>query len=231
MANGKFVTYYRVSTQKQGQSGLGIEAQRNLVQAYLNGGEWAVLGEYTEVETGKGADALTKRPKLAEALALCKKQGATLVIAKLDRLARNVHFISGLLETGVDFVAADMPQANKVMIQMHAVMSEWERDQISARTKAALAAAKDRGVRLGTAGAANLKPKLEERQQQADTFAEKLRGVLEGMQSRGLTRREMVEELNALGVRTSTGGTWHLTQLQRTLGRLAECAHKPSLSL
>ncbi|WP_149135635.1 recombinase family protein [Cupriavidus campinensis] len=220
MANGKFVTYYRVSTQKQGQSGLGIEAQRNLVQAYLNGGAWEVLGEYTEVETGKGADALTKRPKLAEALALCKKQGATLVIAKLDRLARNVHFISGLLETGVDFVAADMPQANKVMIQMHAVMSEWERDQISARTKAALAAAKARGVRLGTAGAANLKPKIEERQQQADAFAEKLRGVLGGMQTRGLTRRAMVDELNALGIRTATGGAWHLTQLQRTLGRL-----------
>lgn len=224
MAVGKFVTYYRVSTHKQGQSGLGIEAQHKLVQSYLSGGDWQVLAEYTEVETGKGADALAKRPKLAEALALCKKHGATLVIAKLDRLARNVHFIAGLLETGVDFVAADMPQANKVMIQMHAVMSEWERDQISARTKAALAAAKERGVKLGTAGAANLKPKTEERQLQADAFAQKLRGVLVGMQARGLSRRAMVDELNALGIRTSTGGTWHLTQLQRTLKRLAERA-------
>ncbi|WP_240479877.1 recombinase family protein [Ralstonia mannitolilytica] len=158
---------------------------------------------------------------MAEALALCKKHGATLVIAKLDRLARNVHFISGLLESGVDFVAADMPQANKVMIQMHAVMSEWERDQISARTKAALAAAKGRGVKLGVAGPANLKPNVEERQQQADAFAEKLRGVLDGMRARGLTRRAMVDELNGLGIKSATGGAWHLTQLQRTLARLA----------
>ncbi|APF86792.1 recombinase family protein [Ralstonia solanacearum] len=221
MANGKFVTYYRVSTQKQGQSGLGIEAQQQLVQAYLNGGDWTVLAEFTEVETGKGADALAKRPKLAEALLVCKKHGATLVIAKLDRLARNVHFISGLLETGVDFVAADMPHANKVMIQMHAVMSEWERDQISARTKAALAAAKGRGVKLGVAGPANLKQNVEERQQQADAFAEKLRGVLDGMRARGLTRRAMVDELNGLGIKSATGGAWHLTQLQRTLARLA----------
>lgn len=228
MAQGKFVTYYRVSTQKQGQSGLGIEAQRKLVEAYLNGGAWEVLGEFVEIETGKGADALVKRPKLAEALAMCKKEGATLVIAKLDRLARNVHFVSGLLETGVDFVAADMPQANKVMIQMHAVMSEWERDQISVRTKAALAAAKERGVKLGQAGAANLRPKLEERRMQADAFAEKLRGVLEGMQTRGLTRRAMVDEMNALGIRTRTGGVWHLTQLQRTLERLGATSEKPA---
>ena len=107
--------------------------------------EAQLIGEFVEVETGKGANALEKRPKLRNALDTCRKHGATLIIAKLDRLARNVHFVSGLLETGCDFVAADMPHANKVMIQMHAVMSEWERDQISSRTKAALAAAKARG--------------------------------------------------------------------------------------
>lgn len=151
MAQGKFVAYYRVSTARQGASGLGLDAQREAVARYLNGGEWELVGEFTETETGKGADALAKRPQLRAALELCKRRGATLIIAKLDRLARNVHFVSGLLETGCDFVAADMPQANKVMIQMHAVMAEWERDQISKRTKDALAAAKARGVKLGTA--------------------------------------------------------------------------------
>ncbi|SAL62643.1 recombinase family protein [Caballeronia humi] len=126
--NGKFVSYLRVSTAKQGQSGLSLESQQALVTQYLNGGNWELVGEFTEVETGKGADALDKRPKLKEALTLCRKKKATLVIAKLDRLARNVHFVTGLLESGVNFVAADMPRADKVMIQMHAVMAEWERD-------------------------------------------------------------------------------------------------------
>lgn len=220
MANGKFISYIRVSTQKQGQSGLGLEAQQAAVANYLNGGQWELIAEYVEIETGKGANALDKRPKLKAALAQCKKVGATLIIAKLDRLARNVHFVSGLLETGVDFVAADMPQANKVMIQMHAVMSEWERDQISARTKAALAAAKVRGAKLGAAGAANLKRNIEERQAAADEFAGHLSGVIEGFKLRGLSQRKMVEELNRLGVKTPRGGDWSLIQLQRVLKRM-----------
>lgn len=220
MANGKFVAYYRVSTQKQGQSGLGLEAQQKAVSNYLNGGHWDLLAEYTEVETGKGADALSKRPQLRSAIEICKKQKATLVIAKLDRLARNVHFVSGLIESGIDFVAADMPQANKVMLQMHAVMSEWERDQISTRTKVALAAAKERGVKLGVAGAANLKPNLEQRQQSANAFAERLRGVIDGMKARGLTQRAMCDELNSLGVKTARGGEWSQVQLQRVIARL-----------
>jgi DNA invertase Pin-like site-specific DNA recombinase len=117
----KFVCYYRVSTQRQGQSGLGLEAQREAVRRYLSEGPRTALAEFVEVETGKGADALQKRSELRRALDLCRRQGATLLIAKLDRLARNVHFVSGLIETGVDFVAADMPHANKVMLQMHAV--------------------------------------------------------------------------------------------------------------
>lgn len=150
------ITYFRVSTVKQGASGLGLEAQRQAVMIYLAGRDKTVLAEFVEVETGKGANALEKRPQLRLALEQCRKTGSTLLIAKLDRLARNVHFVSGLIETGVDFIAADMPNANKVMIQMHAVMSEWERDQISERTKAALAAAKARGIVLGATGPANL---------------------------------------------------------------------------
>lgn len=220
MATGKFIAYYRVSTQKQGQSGLGLEAQQSAVMNYLNGGHWELVGEFTEVETGKGANAIERRPQLKAALEACKKHKATLIIAKLDRLARNVHFVSGLLESGVEFVAADMPQANKVMIQMHAVMSEWERDQISARTKAALSAAKARGVKLGVAGAANLKTNIEERQAEADAFAAKLRGVIEGMKTRGLSQRAMIAELNAVGIRTAKGGEWGLIQLQRVMKRL-----------
>lgn len=221
MSSGKFVAYYRVSTQKQGASGLGLEAQRAAVANFLNDGAWEMVAEFQEVETGKGADALSKRPELRAALQACKKHGATLIIAKLDRLARNVHFVSGLLETGVEFVAADMPQANKVMIQMHSVMSEWERDQISARTKAALAAAKQRGVQLGLAGPQNLRRNLEERKQIADKFAEGLKGVLRGFQAMGLSQRQMVAELNASGLKASKGGVWSLIQVQRILNRLS----------
>src|SRR5579862_7563773 len=109
MAEGRFVAYYRVSTQQQGRSGLGLEAQRKTVTDYLNGGRWDLIGEFTEVETGKGDDALDKRPQLRAALVFCKKRKATLIIAKLDRLSRDVHFISGLLKTGVEFRAAEMP--------------------------------------------------------------------------------------------------------------------------
>jgi len=222
MAQGRIVTYYRVSTAQQGKSGLGLEAQRAAVAAYLNGGLWEVVAEFEEVETGKGSNALDRRPQLRAALAACKKHGATLLIAKLDRLARNVHFVSGLLESGIDFVAADMPQANKVMIQMHAVMSEWERDQISARTKAALTAAKARGVALGSAGAANLKPNIEARQDAADAFAEGLRPVLEGLRSKGLSQRAMLVALNDARVSAPKGGVWSLVQLQRVLERLKQ---------
>lgn len=222
MANGRFVAYYRVSSQQQGQSGLGLEAQRASVAAYLNGGAWELVGEFQEVETGKGANALAKRPQLRAALDACRKNGATLVIAKLDRLARNVHFVSGLLETGCDFVAADMPQANKVMIQMHAVMSEWERDQISARTKAALTAAKARGVELGKTGPDNLRQNIQERKAAANAFAAKLSGIISGFKAANMSQRAMVAELNQLGIKTSRGGEWTLVQLQRVMKRLEE---------
>jgi DNA invertase Pin-like site-specific DNA recombinase len=212
MFSGPFVSYYRVSTQKQGQSGLGLEAQRAAVLRCL-GATGDLVAEYTEVETGKGANPLSRRPELRAALELCKKRKATLIIAKLDRLARNVHFVSGLIESGVDFVAADMPQANKVMIQMHAVMSEWERDQISARTKAALQAAKARGVILGKAGFANLKPNIEERQQLARAFAENLRPLFEGFPV--MSQREMAIRLNRLGLKTPRGREWTHVQVGR----------------
>lgn len=220
MEKCKFVAYYRVSTQKQGQSGLGLEAQEQAVLTHLNGGDWELIQKFVEVETGKGSDALDRRPQLKAAMETCKKQKATLIIAKLDRLARNNHFVSGLLESGIDFICADMPQANKVMLQMYSVMAEWERDQISARTKAALQAAKAKGVVLGSAGAKNLKPNIEARQKSADEFAGNLKGVIGGMKTQGLTQRAMCAELDKLGVRTAKGSTWSLIQLQRVIARL-----------
>ncbi|MFM0272384.1 recombinase family protein [Paraburkholderia aspalathi] len=217
---GKFVAYYRVSTQKQGHSGLGLDAQREAVRAYLNGGRHEVLQEFTEVETGKGANALSRRPQLAQALTLCRKTGARLLIAKLDRLARNVHFISGLMESKVKFVAADMPEANELTTHLMAAFAQYEAQRISERTRDALAAAKARGVVLGATGPANLRPNIEARQQAAQSFAQGLSRTLNSFKADGLTQRQMVDELNRLGISTARGGQWTLMQVQRVLARL-----------
>src|SRR6516225_2751326 len=129
---GKFIAYYRVSTDRQGKSGLGLDAQRKAVEDYLNGGRWTLVDHFTEVESGKRND----RPELEKALAACKKHKAKLVIAKLDRLSRNVHFISGLMERKVDFVACDMPSASAFMINIYAAVAQEERRMISERTMA-----------------------------------------------------------------------------------------------
>src|SRR3984893_14687353 len=145
MSDAKWISYLRVSTDRQGKSGLGIEAQRNSVTDFLNGGQWGLVKEYTEVESGKRTD----RPMLAEAIKTCRAYGAKLVIAKLDRLSRNAHFLLGLEQAGVDFVAADMPNANRLTVGIMAMVAEDEGRRISLRTKEALAAAKRRGKKLG----------------------------------------------------------------------------------
>ena len=220
MAIGKFIAYYRVSTQKQGASGLGLEAQQDSVRRFLNGGAWELIAEYQEVETGKGADALAKRPQLCAALEACRKQGATLIIAKLDRLARNVHFVSGLMESKVRFVACDMPEANELTIHIMAAFAEHEAKRISQRTKDALAVAKAHGVVLGKAGAANLRPNIEARKRSADAFAKKLHLLFDGMQARGLSQRAMAEELNSIRVPAPRGGAWQMSQVQRVMKRI-----------
>ncbi|MES2598972.1 MAG: recombinase family protein [Verrucomicrobiota bacterium] len=215
--DGKFVAYYRVSTAKQGQSGLGLDAQRTAVEAYLNGGKWNLVGEFVEVESGKRKN----RPQLNAALALCKKQKATLIIAKLDRLARNLHFISGLMESRIEFLAADMPSANRMTIQIMAVFAEEEAHAISARTKAALASAKARGVILGTHGA-----KLgKANHKQAMKTAHSLKPTIEALRAEGITAvREIAAALNARSISTPQGKQWHSTSVHRLLKRLEKAA-------
>lgn len=218
MAQGAFVSYYRVSTVRQGQSGLGLEAQREAVRRYLNGGNWKLVGEFTEVESGRKSDR--DRPQLAAALDLCRREKATLVIAKLDRLSRDVQFLFALRNGNVEVRAVDMPTATTLEFGIRAVFAQHEREEISRRTKAALAQAKARGVRLGVAGPRNLKRNLEQRTAAADAFAERLRPVLLGLMARGLSQRAILAELNKLGIAAPRGGAWHLPTLQRVLARV-----------
>lgn len=146
MTTDKYISYLRVSTARQGASGLGLEAQRFNIEGYLNGGKCTLLKEFVEVESG-GKDL--NRPKLQEALQLCRATGSILLIAKLDRLSRDAHFLLGLQKAGVKFVAVDMPTANELTVGIMALVAQEERKAISKRTKEALAAAKARGVRLG----------------------------------------------------------------------------------
>ena len=217
MSEKKFIAYYRVSTRRQGQSGLGLEAQSKAVADYLVGRE--LVAEYTEIESGKRSD----RPQLAEALATCRKQKATLVIAKLDRLARNVAFVANLMESGVDFRCCDMPEVNRTMLQLWAVMAEWERDQISRRTKEALAAAKARGVRLGSPvpergsaiGAASTEAK-------AEAHAANVLPIIDSIKATGITSlRDIAAALNARGVKAARGGEWYAATVGRVIERAA----------
>jgi DNA invertase Pin-like site-specific DNA recombinase len=216
MSAGKFVAYYRVSTDRQGRSGLGLEAQREAVQRFLSAGGWPPLAEYTEVETGKGANALDKRPQLKAALDFARKHKATLVIAKLDRLARNVHFISGLIEQRVPIVAADMPDADTTMLQIYAVWAEREARMISERTKVALAAAKARGTVLGANGKKLAVKNRAEAVERLAPIADRLRAL----KASGLSVRAIAATLNDAGVTSPGGGGWHVSNVHRALQRL-----------
>ena len=214
MARGKFISYLRASTDKQGHSGLGIEAQRKAVEDYLNGGRWQLLREYVEIESGKRSD----RPQLLAALAHAKATGATVVIAKLDRLARNVAFISNLMESGVEFVAADMPMANRLTVHVLAAVAEHEREMISQRTKEALAAAKARGTKLGNPhGARALRGSgnaaaVAAVKSSADAHMAQVLPVLEAIRAEGVVSlRGIAGELNRRGILTARGGKWYAT--------------------
>jgi DNA invertase Pin-like site-specific DNA recombinase len=225
MARGKFIGYLRVSTEKQGLSGLGIEAQRKAIDDYLNGGKWELLAEYVEIESGKRSD----RPELAKALAQSKATGATLVIAKLDRLSRSVAFISNLMESGVEFVAADMPMANRLTVHVHvlAAVAEHERVMISQRTTAALAAAKVRGVKLGNPNGARALRGLGNgraivgAKAKADAHMVRVVPVIETIRREGATGlRGIAEQLNRQGILTARGGRWYATTVKNLLDRV-----------
>lgn len=216
---GKFVAYYRVSTARQGQSGLGLDAQRKAVVDYLNGGQWSLVEEYVEVESASGKK---NRPQLEAAIAACKKHKATLVVAKLDRLYRNVRFVSQLMEDHIDFVCCDMPEANKLTIHILAAVAEHERDVISQRTKAALDALKRRGVKLGSPSPTiGSRQGNKSKQKIADDYARNVQPIIKDIQDSGATTlREIARALQKRGVKTPRGGdAWHPSQVSNVMGR------------
>jgi DNA invertase Pin-like site-specific DNA recombinase len=218
----KYVAYYRASTTKQGKSGLGLEAQREAVMDYLNGGNWDLIAEFVEVESGKNDD----RTELRAALQQCNLTGATLVIAKIDRLSRNVAFISALMESNVDFVAVDMPTANRLTIHILAAVAEHNREMISTRTKAALTAAKARGTvlggyrghmvdgKLGTAAA--LAKSLE--------FAGSIMQIVAPMVARGDSLRTIAKALTDQQIQTARGGVWTATTVKNVIEKASRIA-------
>jgi len=216
--HGKFVSYYRVSTDKQGKSGLGLEAQKAAVADRLNGGRWQIAGEFVEVESGKRVS----RPELDAALATCKKHKAKLIVAKLDRLSRNVAFLLKLIDAGVEVLFGDLPELNgamgKFVLITMANVAELEAGLISERTKAALKAAKARGVTLGRHGAEVLAPKYREEARQR---AKELEAVIREMQGKGYSMRRMATELTKQKVKTPRGGEWHPQTVKMVIQRLA----------
>ncbi len=226
------VAYYRVSTKRQGQSGLGLEGQRAAVAVHVKQVGATMLSEYTEIESGRRAD----RPELAKALAHAKRSKATLVVAKLDRLARNVAFLSAVMDSGADFVACDYPTANRLTVHIMAAVAEDEARRISDRTKAALAAAKARGAKLGSARPGHWKGREQARlaglakarqrsatvlKQAADEAYRDIYPVVTELRGKGLSLRQIAAELNAMGHTTRRGKPWNPMQVKHVLARAA----------
>lgn len=220
----QFVAYYRVSTDRQGRSGLGLEAQREAVHNFLGQRPHTLIAEMVEVESGRNAD----RPQLAEAFALCRLHRATLIIAKLDRLARSVAFVSNILESGVDFVAADFPEANRLTIHILSAVAEHEARMISERTKAALSAARARGVRLGgnrgnlprvAALGAQISAKV--RAQRAAERANDIAPLITSLRHAGRSYEAIAAELEQRGIPTAKGGLWTGQKVSRLMKRVA----------
>ena len=218
MSPVRYIAYYRVSTAAQGRSGLGLEGQQAAVASYLATQRHELVGSFTEIESGRNSD----RPQLTAALAQARRQKATVVIAKLDRLARSVAFISAIMESGVEFIAADMPAANRLTIQIMAVIAENEARMISERTKAALAAAKARGVVLGNRASLIAAQPLAREVifKQADRHADNVMPTLKQIVKSGVRSVHVVaEQLNQRGVRTARGGQWHGTTILNLIRR------------
>lgn len=219
----RYVAYYRVSTARQGRSGLGLEAQQRAVEDFLAATGGTLAGSHTEVQSGKD-DA---RPQLAEALKACRVMRATLLIAKLDRLSRNAAFLLTLQQSGTRFVACDAPDMNETVVGIMAVIAQAERKAISDRTRAALAAAKRRGVQLGNprlrpGTRATARAASKAAQRVAKDRAEELRATVDAARKAGaVSLRQLAEHLNGLGVQTPRGGQWAAASVSRLLEQLA----------
>ena len=219
----KYVTYYRVSTDKQGKSGLGLEAQRAQVAAFIAARPGQVVGDFQEVETGKN----DRRPQLIEALRMAKESGATLLIAKIDRLSRNAGFIFNLKDSGVDFVAVDMPDANTLTVGIMALLAQQEREMISSRTKAALQAKKAQGAKLGAAlvgcnfTPAGRKKSAQVRKEDGIRKTETVRSIAQDLRDEGRTLREIADRLNRYDLKAPRGGSWGPKQISRIVSAYA----------
>jgi len=219
MATGRFVAYYRVSTQRQGLSGLGLEAQQSAVHDYLNDGHWTLLAEFVEVESGGKDD----RPQLAKAIQHCRMTGAKLVISKLDRLSRDIHFLTGLQKAGIDFTAVDNPNANRLTVHILIAVAQHEREVISERTKVALAAARARGIVLGGykgGPAPDAALSVKARVAAADAFAAMVGPMIQEQRLAGVSFRQIANRLTTDGIKTARGGHWTPTAVRNVLGRL-----------
>ncbi|GAB9179513.1 recombinase family protein [Bradyrhizobium diazoefficiens] len=210
------VAYIRVSTQKQGRSGLGLEAQQAAITRFAAAEGYDVVETFVEVETGKGSDALDTRPQLAAAIACATKAKGTVIVAKLDRLTRDVHFGSGLMARKIAFKVAEMPHADNFQLHLFLALAEQEREMISNRTKAALAACKARGVKLGAPDAGQNKAAA------AVAFAESLREIVEPVMCQ--SSRQIAAHLNARGITTAEGSSWQSAQVIRLIARLQQKA-------
>jgi DNA invertase Pin-like site-specific DNA recombinase len=224
----RFVSYLRVSTDRQGKSGLGVEAQRAAVLAFLNGGAWTLLHEFVEVESGKTDD---HRPELHKALEHCKLTGATLIVAKLDRLSRDAAFLLNLSKSGVDVRACDIPEANTMMFGIMAVFAQHERELISKRTKDALAASKARGTKLGgwRGGPVPDSAKATEaRQKAADGFAASVAPMIRELRRTGCSLAKIAATLTERGIRTARNGRWSAASVSNVLKRQPPATRRQS---
>jgi DNA invertase Pin-like site-specific DNA recombinase len=215
----KFLAYYRVSTAKQGRSGLGLEAQRAEVSRFVAEEGAELVGELVEVESGKEEG---NRPQLQEALARCRQEGTTLLVSKLCRLSRDAAFVLTLMkDSRVRFRVASMPQADNFQLGIWAVLNQQEREMISRRTREALAAAKKQGVRLGGTGGAHqaLAARNRRRREAAESFAQQHGALIEHLRRKGETLREIAETLNAMGTQSPQGFCWTAATVHRTIRR------------
>jgi DNA invertase Pin-like site-specific DNA recombinase len=208
------IAYIRVSTARQGRSGLGLEAQQAALARFAEAEGYSLVETFEEIETGKGSDALDRRPQLSAALKAARKHKAPIIVAKLDRLSRDVHFISGLMSHKTPVIVAELgADADPFMLHIYAALAEKERRAISQRARDALAAKKAQGVKLG-----GLNAKGVANREEAQQRAEALRPVFAGLA--GMSHRKMAAELNAMGVETPGGGQWHAVTVKRVLSRL-----------